>query len=253
MALPSNNNNSLAPLSPAVRNIRTSNQRRPSFSYEDFEPLGVTPHFVQGVDFDADEIIPGLWLGDYNSSLMLEELQHKHISHIISAARDATPWFPAHFKYLKLDIDDRPSEDILMHFENTANFITEGRQYGGVLVHCIGGLSRSGAIVIAYLMITENLDFPTALARVQAVRPYVAPNYGFEIQLELFERMNFTLTGDTEAHREYLLYKEQILERAKIKFVVSGRKADEVCDLQREDDDDIICSPNPKRDSCLIA
>jgi len=33
--------------------------------------------------FDAQEIVPGLYLGDYEAGLKLEELQRRQISHVL--------------------------------------------------------------------------------------------------------------------------------------------------------------------------
>lgn len=60
------------------------------------------------------------------------------------------------------------------------------RERRPVLVHCMAGISRSAAIVIAYLMATEQLDFDAALAKLREKRPIVNPNQGFCAQLRAF-------------------------------------------------------------------
>ena len=57
----------------------------------------------------------------------------------------------------------------------------------GVLVHCVSGISRSGATVVAYVMATRNCSVDDALATVRAKRPVVSPNSGFKAQLHAFE------------------------------------------------------------------
>lgn len=56
-------------------------------------------------------------------------------------------------EYMVLEIDDSPMEDIRVHFERVIAFIQKNRETN-VLVHCISGISRSGACVIAYVMKT---------------------------------------------------------------------------------------------------
>lgn len=53
---------------------------------------------------------------------------------------------------------------------------------GKVLVHCAMGLSRSSSLVLAYLMIHENVTLADAIKAVSAHRN-VSPNEGFLEQL----------------------------------------------------------------------
>ena len=63
--------------------------------------------------------------------------------------------------------------------------ISQGKK---ILVHCNAGVSRSGSVVIAYIMATEKMDFRTALSFVEDKRACVSPNPGF---IEQLKRMNF--------------------------------------------------------------
>lgn len=53
-----------------------------------------------------------------------------------------------------------------------------------VLVHCMAGVSRSAAVVIAYLMRRDRLPFYSAFVQLASVRGTVNPNVGFRRQLE---------------------------------------------------------------------
>ena len=57
-----------------------------------------------------------------------------------------------------------------------------------VLVHCQGGVSRSAAITIAYLMYHLNLSLKDAYKFVKDKRSCVAPNLNFMGQLMEFEK-----------------------------------------------------------------
>ncbi len=76
-----------------------------------------------------------------------------------------------------LEVDDSPDEDLMAHFEKCIEFI---RKDGGkVLVHCVSGISRSGAITIAYVMKTQGKTFEEAWEFVRERRSMVHPNSGF--------------------------------------------------------------------------
>jgi hypothetical protein len=59
---------------------------------------------------------------------------------------------------------------------------------GAVLVHCAGGISRSSALVAAFLMRHRRWSLAQALACIRARHPAAAPNYSFIGQLLSLER-----------------------------------------------------------------
>ena len=56
-----------------------------------------------------------------------------------------------------------------------------------MLVHCVGGISRSSTIVIAYLMLKHGYTLNDAYDFVKAKKSNVAPNFSFMQQLLDFE------------------------------------------------------------------
>ena len=56
------------------------------------------------------------------------------------------------------------------------------------LIHCAQGKSRSVAIAITFIALTENISIDIALANVQKCRKMADPNPGFMDQLHTFER-----------------------------------------------------------------
>lgn len=47
---------------------------------------------------------------------------------------------------------------------------------GGVLVHCMAGVSRSPSVVMAYLMARGGMALAAARSAVKAARPFIHPN-----------------------------------------------------------------------------
>lgn len=56
-----------------------------------------------------------------------------------------------------------------------------------VLVHCNAGVSRAAAIVIGFLMDSEEISFSSAFSLVKNARPSICPNAGFREQLRAYQ------------------------------------------------------------------
>ena len=122
---------------------------------------------------------------------MRDELK---VTHIITCVMGLRAIYPSQFKYLCLPLRDIPEESIDNHFRNSIDFIDEALSGGGrVFVHCMRGVSRSAAIVLAWLIARKGLTVQEALDFLRSKRPIADPNEGFILQLEDFYR---SLHGD---------------------------------------------------------
>lgn len=55
------------------------------------------------------------------------------------------------FQYMQLSIADSHMEFLLEHFDQTYEFIETAKSKGGsILIHCMGGVSRSPTIVMKF-------------------------------------------------------------------------------------------------------
>ncbi|KAJ8672375.1 hypothetical protein QAD02_003634 [Eretmocerus hayati] len=141
------------------------------------------------------EVVKGLFLGPYSAATKsrLDYLLENGITHIVCVRQNieanfVKPNFPGKFVYLVLDIADSATENIIQHFQQVRVFISEALNHGGrVLVHGNAGISRSAALVIAYLMETFGLSHLDAFSIVQQRRFCINPNDGFMAQLREFE------------------------------------------------------------------
>jgi dual specificity MAP kinase phosphatase len=70
-------------------------------------------------------------------------------------ARDIV--LPPDIKRLHIDMVDAEEEKIYAFFNTTFHFIDNNLQKTNVLVHCVAGVSRSPAIVLAYMMKKHKL------------------------------------------------------------------------------------------------
>jgi hypothetical protein len=94
------------------------------------------------------------------------------------------------FKYKIITADDNPEQDLMRYFPETSLFIHEGRMSGGILVHCYAGVSRSAAVIMAYMIDTLKVDAATAFYVLQRGRPQAHPNEGFQKQIKQYEAMH---------------------------------------------------------------
>jgi atypical dual specificity phosphatase len=128
-----------------------------------------------------EQIRPLLFLGDITDITKEHELQTNKIEQVISLAPEHTDWIVERCQKLKLrfqiftihDGDETPPETM----KRIMATLLKAQNNGEVtLVHCSAGISRSPAIVIAYLMKTEKMSWDAACECVAEKRPVIFPH-----------------------------------------------------------------------------
>ena len=137
------------------------------------------------------KIMDGLYISGIEGAKDYMTLQRERVTHILnmvgpsvydhplSGGREKS-YFPQLFKYKIITADDNPEQDLLRYFPETSLFIHEGRMSGGILVHCYAGVSRSAAVIMAYMIDTLKVDAATAFYVLQRGRPQARANEGFQ-------------------------------------------------------------------------
>src|SRR4029077_15500083 len=100
---------------------------------------------------------------------------------VLNLCRSADPYKAEVHVWEKIkDTTPAPSIDWL---KKQVKFIDEQRQAGKtVYVHCRNGVSRSGMVVVAYVMYKDKLPRDKALALVRSRRPIPGPTPAFMLR-----------------------------------------------------------------------
>ncbi|NXG71700.1 DS13B phosphatase, partial [Baryphthengus martii] len=147
--------------------------------------------FRGGSDNHVDQVWPNVYLGDAWAARSKTTLQSLNITHILNAAdgpysinTGAKYYKDLQIEYYGVEAFDDPSFDLSVFFYDAANFIGKALNTSGgkVFVHCAMGVSRSASLVLAFLMIHENMTLVDALKTVSSHRD-ICPNSGFLSQL----------------------------------------------------------------------
>ncbi|XP_010874416.2 dual specificity protein phosphatase 26-like [Esox lucius] len=136
----------------------------------------------------ADEVWPRLYIGDQHSAMNIAQLANHRVTHVLNAnhskRRDGAEIYQGtNIKYLGIEARDSSDFDMSSNFHTAAEFIHRALSRGGVvLVHCAVGVSRSATLVLAYLMLKQNLTLVDSICAVKVTRGII-PNRGFLRQL----------------------------------------------------------------------
>lgn len=123
-----------------------------------------------------------LFIGDQWSAVSEPQLRENNIKYILNVTPVNVKSIPG-ITYLQIPMDDSPKQNIIKHLKQIINFLKSvGNE--NVLIHCQAGRSRSGSVLIAYLMYLTGKPYTEILKIVQKSRPVVQPNEGFEKQLK---------------------------------------------------------------------
>ena len=144
---------------------------------------------------NADEIIPGLYLGDRDSSVTTHFLKYRNIELVVNCTK--TEPFQKQLRSiecLRIPIDDKLDladskillRELPMVIMKIDSYLQQGRN---VLVHCFAGVQRSAATVAAYLMFKQHMTAKQAVQYIRSKRRVAFhPRVNFQYTLDEFEK-----------------------------------------------------------------
>lgn len=139
----------------------------------------------------ADEIIPGLWLGNAAASQNAQFLQQNRIATVFNCTKDL-PFYPHIVRRYRVPVDDNlQTNEIrnleLWSYEIVYKLTREYKTGKPILVHCAAGMQRSAACVAMFLIVAKNMTPEQAMEYIQNKRPIAfRPNANFKDAIEGF-------------------------------------------------------------------
>lgn len=131
-----------------------------------------------------------LYLGRGDQATNETVITNLGITHIVNVTREHPDPFSDYISYLRIELEDDTSSNLLKELPNAVEFISNAIAGGGrVLVHCNLGVSRSATVTIAFLMHSNKWILRDAHDYLKDRRPIIRPNHGFVNQLSCFEEL----------------------------------------------------------------
>ncbi|KAM6956095.1 dual specificity phosphatase 29-like [Aplochiton taeniatus] len=144
----------------------------------------------------VNKVWPNIYIGDEKTALERSGLEEMGITHVLNVAEGkwnnvstgAGYYSNMDIQYYGLEADDTPTFNLSPYFYPAAQFIRQALSHtkNNVLVHCVMGRSRSATLVLAYLMVEQELTVVDAIEHVRQ-RRCILPNRGFLIQLRALD------------------------------------------------------------------
>lgn len=144
----------------------------------------------------ADEIVPGLWLGNRIAALNPAFHEEKRIRAVFNCTKDI-PFEASVRRQYRVPVDDNLKEEEIRNLELwsyeivykiAAEMRRSQKEGGAVLVHCAAGMQRSAASVAMYLIAVHGMHTDQAIAFIRDKRPIAfQPSPNFEKAMRGFE------------------------------------------------------------------
>ena len=156
----------------------------------------------------ADEIIPGLWLGNRKASQDTDWLTEKNITAIFNATKDI-PFALGNRSMYRIPVDDNLEDDEIRNMEHWSweivfKVMKEYNAGKKILIHCAAGMQRSAAITAMVLIAKYRCNTDDAIKYIKSKRPIAF--YGqanFYKSIKGFEKSFFKMIMDSNAYETY--------------------------------------------------
>lgn len=163
---------------------------------------------------DATEVLPFLMIGNLASVKNEDFITRKGIKYVLNLTESQVDAKLPGVEYKTVTLEDDDEQELLPFLDECFAFIDKARPKGSgtswapgevpavgsttkqsphttckVLVHSYFGISRTSALVLAYLMKTYGWTLRSAFYHLKERNPAARPNEGFVVQLLRYDQM----------------------------------------------------------------
>lgn len=148
-------------------------------AYLDYQKRIISFYYSNDV---MNRITDKIWLGSSRARFHLKENNITAVISLVSPHQHERILSPLKIPEYRINLYDSRSARIIDIIYKVTHIIENSDEI--FLIHCMKGKSRSAAVLIGYLMLTEGLHYEEAYERIARVRPCIRPNAGFIRQLK---------------------------------------------------------------------
>lgn len=134
------------------------------------------------------ELFPRVFITNFFGAKNKKKLLSIGITHIVNCTNELPCPFESTIEYLRIPVADNTHVQINSHFEEIVTWIDkalESNENNKILIHCAAGSSRSGTVILAYILSKqyETKTLEEIYEEAKKHRPIIQPNPGFYEQL----------------------------------------------------------------------
>ena len=141
----------------------------------------------------ANEIIPGIWLGNREASQDETFIRSKNINVVFNCTKDL-PFSPYIETKYRVPVDDNLRDEEIRNMatwssEITFHIMKHHMRGDRILIHCMAGMQRSAAATAMFLILKNEWKTPETIHFIRSKRPIAFnPSANFLPAIEYFEK-----------------------------------------------------------------
>jgi rhodanese-related sulfurtransferase len=147
--------------------------------------------YTEIITNNADEILPGFWLGNKKAALDSNWIHSNRIQCVFNCSKDI-PFLPTVQRQYRVPVHDNLQKDeirnlTLWSWEVVTKLINNYKTGQPLLVHCAAGMQRSAACTAMFLIAVKNMTADEAIEYIRSKRPIAfRPFVNFRDSIDAF-------------------------------------------------------------------